>query len=409
MHKPTKKAILFFILLLAPLITGTLTKVNAQSGTEQSSMINGVLAHEMSAQEAKTLAKSNITWVSCDVTTNPYDDCEWTQIYSLAKQYNLSLVGILDWHLMNYSKTFQLSDWNSAVNQAISNFGDIVKTWEVWNEPNFSWNSYGFYNGTAQQYVTLMQATYEDIKAAAPDDTVIGLGGVPLFTGAEPTINNTYASQAYAWAQNVVQLGGMNYCDAIGIHAYPYGAYNVISQLSFGYFLQNYQQLCQGKPIWVTEVGQESYSTNWTATESQQSNFLSQSYSLLQGLGVKAYIWYELNDNYTDRPDSNFGLFNNSGNPKQAFTTFSNLASPNSSPTPAPSSSATLSSMTPTATSTQAATDSPEPIIPEVTLVPVSLLIIAISLCAIIARKHQKSLFEINRIQRNAILRFTKT
>ena len=194
MLKSTKRTLVLLFLLLASLITANLMRVNSQSTTGQSSMVNGVLAHEMSSQEAQTLAKSNITWVSCDVTSNPLDDCEWTQIYSLAKQNNLSLLGILDWHLMNYSKTFQLSDWSNAVNQAVSEFGDVVKTWEIWNEPNFSWNSYGYYNGTAQQYVALMQTAYDLIKAAAPNDTVIGLGGVPLFTGAEPTTANTYAS-----------------------------------------------------------------------------------------------------------------------------------------------------------------------------------------------------------------------
>jgi len=357
-------------------------------------MINGVLAHEMSSQEAQTLAKSNITWVSCDVTSNPSDDCEWTQIYSLAKQYNLSLLGILDWHLMNYSKTFQLSDWSNAVNQAISEFGDIVKTWEIWNEPNFVWNSYGYYNGTAQQYVTLMQTAYDIIKAAAPNDTIIGLGGVPLFTGAEPTTANTYAQQAYAWTQSVVQLGGMKYCDAIAVHAYPYGAYNQIGQFAFQYFLQNYQQLCQDKPIWVTEVGTESYSTNWTTTQTDQSAFLTQSYSLLQSLGVKAYIWYELNDNYTDRPDSNFGLFDNSGNPKDSFSTFANLPSSNSSPSPVPSSNSVTSSPTltnsPTVPLTTPTTDTSTPTAPELSFGLILALVIAVSLCTIIGYRQAK-------------------
>ena len=96
MLKSTKRALLVLFLLLTPLITAYLTLANAESTTDQSGIINGVLAHEMTTQEAQTLANSNITWISCDVTSNPSDDCEWTQIYSLAKQYNLSLMGILD-------------------------------------------------------------------------------------------------------------------------------------------------------------------------------------------------------------------------------------------------------------------------------------------------------------------------
>ncbi len=289
---------------------------------------------------------------------------------------------------MNYSQTFQLNDWDNAVNQAVSEFGDVVKTWEIWNEPNFAWNSFGYYNGTAQQYVALMQTAYDNIKAAAPNDVVIGLGGVPLFTGSEPTMANTYAQQAYAWTQNVVQLGGMKYCDAIAVHAYPYGEYNQISQLAWQYFLQNYQQLCQEKPIWVTEVGQESYSTNYTASETLQSAFLTQSYTLLQSLGVKAYIWYELNDNYTNRPNSNFGLFDNGGNPKDSLSAFANSTSPNSPPTPeASSTSSPVITPTPTVALTPSTTDTPTPTAPEFSFGLVLVLIIAISFCTTLIKK----------------------
>jgi hypothetical protein len=239
--------------------------------------------------------------------------------------------------------------------------------------------------------VALMQTAYDNIKAAAPNDTIIGLGGVPLFTGTEPTPDNTYASQAYAWTQSVVQIGGMKYCDAIAVHAYPYGAFNQISQFAFEYFLQNYQQLCQGKPIWVTEVGQESFSTNWTSTETQQSAFLTQSHSLLQSLGVKAYIWYELNDNYTERPDSNFGLFDNSGNSKDSFNAFANLDSPNSSPTPVPPANSGISSpvitTTPTVALTPSPTDTSTPTAPELSFWVILPLVIAVSLCATLIRK----------------------
>jgi len=399
MFKSTKIALPFLFLLLAPLITANLTLVNAQSTTNQSSMIRGVLAHAIASPEAQSLAKSNITWVSCDVTFSHSDDAKWYQIYSLAKQNNLSVVGILDWHTMNYSQTFQLSDWGDAVNQAVNSFGDVVKTWEIWNEPNYAWNFFGYYNGAPSRYVALMQTAYSIIKTAQPASVVIGLGGMPLFTGAEPTPNDTYATQAYTWAQSVVQLGGLNYCDAIGIHAYPYGAYNIISQFAFQYFFQSYQQLCLGKPIWITEVGTESYSTNWTATESVQASFLDQSYTLLQNLGAKAYFWYELNDNYTERANSNFGLYDNNGNPKQAFSTFANLASPSSLPTPNPSTNPTASSSAqspaPTASATASTSHIPtlKPTIPELSVVFVLSTIIAISTCAFLYKKTFKRNF----------------
>ena len=135
MRRESTLVFAILVLLLTSFVITNLAQVKAQSTGSQSSMVNGVLAHEMTSQQAQTLANSGINWVSCDVTTNPSDDCKWLQVYALAKQYNLSVIGILDRHLMNYSQTFQLSDWSNAVNQAVTSFGDVVKTWEIWNEP----------------------------------------------------------------------------------------------------------------------------------------------------------------------------------------------------------------------------------------------------------------------------------
>jgi len=314
-------------------------------------MINGVFARELTPAEAQLLAKSNITWVSCDVTFNSSDISQWNQVYSLAQRYHLSVLGILDQHLMNYNNTFTLSNWSNAVTQAVVDFGNVVKTWEIWNEPNFSDNALGYFDGSPQSYVTMLQTAFNDIKAIAPSDTVIGLGGMPLYDSENITID-FYTQQALSWAGQVVQLGGMNYCDAIAVHAYPYGQYYQLIQGSlFTSNLKQYEQLCPGKPVWVTEAGQESQSTTWNATETDQSTFLAQSYSLFQGQDVKAYIWYELNDNYTAIPNSNFGLFDNNGNQKPAFGTFvdevNGLASPTATPTSAPTPSPTVTATPP--------------------------------------------------------------
>jgi len=359
---------ILLVLLLAILMTSGFHESARGQSAAGSAMINGVLAHGMSPAEAQLMANSNISWVSCDVTFNPSDISRWYQVYALAQQYHLSVLGILDQHLMNYSNTFTLADWSNAVTKAVVDFGGVVKTWEIWNEPNYPNSSLGYFSGSPQSYVSMLQVAYNNIKAIAPSDTVIGLGGMPLYTADNPTFNNSYALQAYAWAQQVVQLGGMSYCDDIAVHAYPYGQYYpFLAGVFFSSYLQQYQQLCN-KPIWVTEVGQESSSTTWAATEPQQSLFLSQSYSLFQGLNVKAYMWYELNDNYTAIPDSNFGLFDNNGNQKSAFDTFVNAVNGLTSSTAIPTTVPTTmpnQSPTPTPFDTSTSSPSPTPAVPE--------------------------------------------
>lgn len=327
---------LIFLLLVFLVANGVQAIALGQVNTGVSSMHSGVLAHEITGAEAQLLVNSNITWVSCDVTFNPSDISQWSQVYTLAIQYHLNVLGILDQHLMNYSNSFTLNDWSNAVTQAVRAYGNMVKTWEIWNEPSFSDNALGCFNGSPQSYVMMLQTAYNDIKAIAPSDTVIGLGGLPLYDSENTTIDY-YTQQALSWAGQVVQLGGMNYCDAIAVHAYPYGQYYPEVQGSlFVSNLQQYEKLCPGKPVWVTEVGQESSSTTWDATESDQSTFLQESYSLFQSQGVAAYIWYELNDNYTAIPNSNFGLFSNNGNQKPVFQTYVNLVNTPPTPTASP-------------------------------------------------------------------------
>ena len=112
---------------------------------------------------------------------------------------------------------------------------------------------------------------------------------------------NYYTNQSYIWASQVVQLGGMNYCDAVAVHAYPYGMYfSFLAGATFTNYMQQYSQLC-GKPVWVTEVGQESSSSTWAATQDQQASFLNQSYNLLRSAGAKAYFWYQLEPTTTQR------------------------------------------------------------------------------------------------------------
>ena len=126
-----------------------------------------------------------------------------------------------------------------------------------------------------------------------------------------------------------------------------------LAHSSLGNF-RNYSQTCN-KPVWVTEVGTESSSTTWAATETAQSSFLTSSFQLFQSLGAKAYLWYELSD--AANGGSYFGLFDGNGNLKQAFTTYSNLVNGvSTSPTPT-----ATSPQNPTATPTSSSHPSASP------------------------------------------------
>ena len=122
----------------------------------------------------------------------------------------------------------------------------------------------------------------------------------------------------------MVDLGGMQYCDAISLHAYPYGTFSDVGKNTFISSLESYRNITN-KEVWITESGQESIgNSEWHSSELEQNSFLSQSYNILQKQNVKAYIWYELND--SSERNSTFGLYDINLEPKICLQTFFTLA-----------------------------------------------------------------------------------
>jgi hypothetical protein len=351
MRRSVLGLIVFFaiFLMVAPILQPSAIAQKTQgnsTGQTASTLINGVMCHELDAAQAETLAGNGVTWVSDDVDFNQTAS-NWGTVYSLAQQNHLQVLGILDQWTMNFNYSFSITDWENAVKEAVTTYGSGVSAWEIWNEPCFSSNYFGVFNGTAAQYVELMSTAYPIIKSAYPNATVLGLGGLPLYTSTDGP-SNTSATQyppGYTWVdysenftKNVVSLGGMNYCDAIALHAYPYGQYALkYAGNAYVSSLKNYTKTT-GKEVWITETGQYSEPYNGIAyTPQEQADYLATSYALLKSQHVKAYFWYELNDNNVannlyDVNTTSFGLYDFYSNPKPALTKYFNVVSQSPAP-----------------------------------------------------------------------------
>jgi len=284
-------AVLAVFLISIPILQSSVVALKTQANSTQdkaSAMINGVMCHELSAAQAATLADNGVNWASDDVDFNQ-SASNWNIVYFLAQQNHLQVLGILDQLTMNFNYSFSITDWENAVRETVTKYGSGISAWEIWNEPCFSSNYFGVFNGTAAQYVELMSTAYPIIKSAYPNATVLGLGGLPLYTSTEGPSNSTliqYLSD-YTWVsysenftQTVVNLGGMNYCDAIALHAYPYGKYAAkYAGNAYAISLKNYTETT-GKDVWITETGQYSEPYNDVAyTPQEQANYLSTLYT----------------------------------------------------------------------------------------------------------------------------------
>jgi Periplasmic protein TonB, links inner and outer membranes len=300
------------LLLVAQVIFQVNTRAESAGDDSDGAIISGVLAHNMNESQAKLLSENGF-FVEADVELG--ENSSWQNTYSLCKQYNISLIGKLCHNTMNGNISAPSSaDWIQTIQTAVSNYSDVVKYWEIWNEPTDSTN---FFAGNASEYTEMLKLAYQTIKSMSPDAVVIGLGGLHLYTGDED-----WVTKGLDFARNVTDLGGMNYCDAISLHAYPWGDYTVEVGNKIAQSLQQYRDITQ-KPVWITETGQHSGSLGYD--EKDQASFLYESYKLMKSQNVSAYIWYELGDsegNKSSPQEDTFGLFDVNSNPKLAFQTY---------------------------------------------------------------------------------------
>jgi hypothetical protein len=309
---------------LAPTPTQSPIPTETPNPTPQTNtMYSGVLAHNITDTQATYLSESGIKFVRGDVGHNE----AWNTIYQKAKSHNLTLIGTLDHITMNQDNSFTLEDWQRNVTACVNQYGDAVHVWEIWNEP-FNRNfTCGYFDGTAQRYFDLLKSANIIIKGHNESDIVLGLGGLTLYSstdGPDTEIDPsspTYLQISIAFAQNVTDLGGMQFCDAISLHAYPYGNYSwEYAGSNWTSSLATYRTITGLNNVWITECGQHSHQENNSFTEQDQAEFLNTSYTFFKSQKVTAYIWYELSDN-SNNTDC-FGLYTSDSTPKLALTTY---------------------------------------------------------------------------------------
>ncbi len=151
-----------------------------------------------------------------------------------------------------------------------------VSAWEIWNEEN----TRHFWQGTAGQYVTLLQGAYAAVKQANPAALVV-YGGT--------------AHSDAGWIRATYAAGAAGYFDVMATHPYPrirtntdaaqvLGATQSIRDAMLAYGDGN-------KPIWFTEF---SWSSAAVGTETQ-AQVLRDSFTYIADHlpYVSAAFWFE--------------------------------------------------------------------------------------------------------------------
>ena len=106
------------------------------------------------------------------IFTAPDAEPSWDgldEIMELSRRHDLPVLGIL----LAPPTGADPQEFGALAGQVAEHAKGTIDHWEILNEPDADWA----WDGTAEEYAQLLSSSYDAIKAAAPDDTVL-LGGL---------------------------------------------------------------------------------------------------------------------------------------------------------------------------------------------------------------------------------------
>ncbi len=269
--------------------------------------------------------REDMTWQVVEATPGVYNFSSTDPWMTALQQNGLNPLLILDYNNTNYDGG--QTPYDTAGYTAFANFAKAVVTHypqlkmvEVYNE--YTGFASGPCAGSAACYATLLQYTYQAVKAVRPSVTVIGgsTGGLDL-----------------NWETSLFQAGGLHYLDALSIHPYTAGqaaapetgpidqeviaTENLIRQDNNGY----------PKPIWITELGWPTCCSR--VDEPTQAAYVVRSAALALAGGTQKFFLYASLDGGTDPnyTEDHFGVVRlpdpaGSYTPKPSYTAYAVMA-----------------------------------------------------------------------------------
>ncbi|KKQ74410.1 MAG: Glycosyl hydrolase 53 protein [Berkelbacteria bacterium GW2011_GWB1_38_5] len=191
-----------------------------------------------------------------------------------------------------------INDWKTYVGVLVRRYGNYVKDWEIWNEPNAFWKP----SPSPEEYREILIAAYDTIKSIDPGARV-GSGGTTYIDGD--------------FISRYLNDGGWEHLDAISVHYYsgvgPESDPNnklrdELSKLVYNIMIPR----GGGKEIWITEMGWESGKVG----EEAQGQVISRAVILARTINEVGKI---LVYNLRDESGNSYGLMRNNFTAKPAY------------------------------------------------------------------------------------------
>lgn len=282
----------------------------------------GVCAHvsrgeerPIARQEFSLMNQAGIVWVRTDFDWSGVERApgKWTfdhldQVVAWAEEAGICLLPILDYDVPWARPAYKhLDKWLEYVRRTVGRYKDRLRYWEVWNEPNLE----GFWRDkpSAENYVTLLRATYQEIKRIDPDLVVLlgGMAGIP-----------------WDYLEGIYRAGGRDFFDIMNVHPYRYPRTPEESRLEAD--ILRLRELMsrhadREKPIWITEIGWPTHVGPRGVEPEVQAWMLARSFLLSLDAGVAKIFWYEFQapEGKADYNEDHFGIVHRDLKPKPAY------------------------------------------------------------------------------------------
>lgn len=208
------------------------------------------------------------------------------------------------------------ADFARAARFLTHRYGTRLAALEIWNEPNLA---HEFITARkARRYAALVRATYPQAKA--------GNRRVPVIVGSTSHADAAFLRQLYA-----AGIEGAH--DGISIHPYSDGREPLSTEgpeeLEFGRGIELVRrtqiEAGQPKPIWLTEFGYSSCTSEGCVSPREQARMVAASVLALPRFRyVRGASLYQLRDSSIDsaNDESNFGLVRKGFGRRPAYAAF---------------------------------------------------------------------------------------
>jgi len=203
----------------------------------------------------------------------------------------------------------------------VNHFRGKLYLYEFWNEWDIAIG--GTTAGTADDYVALLKLVYPAVKESDPDAMLMAGAVTPM------AIRN-------GWLERMLQLGALDFCDAVSIHTYIYGARGEKGSPEYwASWMQQVQEMLHrysgGKdvPLYVTEHGWPTQVDERGRTPEESARYLARLYLLARTMPwMKGIWWYDFQDDgwKWDYNENNFGIVRPDLTPKPAWHAMRSIA-----------------------------------------------------------------------------------